>query len=102
LLLPADAAAFKAYEPPSNPHYNLISGLDPINANRREIQTLIDEKNRTRSVVVDSKTDKLGELVDLPSHAILDRGQIIGLWEFDVDSSSIVWATFNGKKDKAL
>ena len=102
LLLLADAAAFKAYEPPSKPHYNLISGLDPINANRREIQTMIDEKDRTRSVVVDSKPDKLGGLVDLPSHAILDRGQIIGLWEFDVDSSSIVWATFNGKKDKAL
>ena len=38
----------------------------------------------------------------MPSHAILDRGQIIGLWEYDVDSSSIVWATFGRKKDKAL
>ena len=102
LLLPADAAAFKAYEPPSKPRYNLISGLDPINANRREIQTMIDEKARSRSVMVDSKPDKLGGLVDLPSHAILDRGQLIGLWEFDVDSNSIVWATFNGKKDRAL
>ena len=102
LLLPRDAAAFKAYEPPAKPHYNLISGLDPINANRREIQTMIDDKDRATSVVVDSKSDKLGGLVDLPSHAILDRGQIIGLWEFDVDSNSIVWATFSGKKDKAL
>jgi hypothetical protein len=102
LLLPADAAAFKAYEPPAKPHFNLISGLDPINANRREIQTMIDEKDRTRSVVVDAKPAKLADLVDLPSHAILDRGQIIGLWEFDVDSGSIVWATFSGKKDKAL
>ena len=40
--------------------------------------------------------------MDLPSHAILDRGQIIGLWEFDVDAGSIVWATFGRKKDKAL
>ena len=102
LLLPADVAAFNAFEQPSKPHYNLISGLDPINANRREIQTLIDAKDRARSVMVDSKMEKLGDQVDLPSHAILDRGQLIGLWEFDVDSNSIVWATFSGKKDKAL
>jgi hypothetical protein len=100
LLLPNDAAAFRAYEPPSTPQYNLISGLDPINANRREIQTMIDDKDRAKSVMVDMKLGKLGELVDLPSHAILDRGQIVGLWEFDVESSSIVWATFSGKKDK--
>jgi len=102
VLLPTDVAAFKAYEAPSKPHYNLVSGLDPINANRREIQTLIDAKDRARSVMVDSKMEKLGDQVDLPSHAILDRGQLIGLWEFDVDSNSIVWATFSGKKDKAL
>ena len=100
LLSPDDAAAFRAYEPPSTSQYNLISGLDPINANRREIQTMIDDKDRAKSVMVDMKLGKLGELVDLPSHAILDRGQIVGLWEFDVESSSIVWATFSGKKDK--
>ena len=102
LLLPADAAAFKAYEPPPTPHYNLTSGLDPINANRREIQTMIDDRDRAKAVVVDSTSARLGGLVDLPSHAILDRGQIIGLWEYDVESKSIVWATFSGKKDRAL
>lgn len=102
LLLPADAAAFEAYEPPSKPRYNLISGLDPINANRREIQTMIDEKDRATLVMADSKPSKLGDLVDLPSHAILDRGQIVGLWEFDVDSNSIVWMTFSRKQEKAL
>ena len=40
--------------------------------------------------------------MDLPSHAILDRGQIIGLWEYDVDSRSIAWTTFGRKKDRAL
>jgi hypothetical protein len=102
MLLPTDVAAFKAYEAPSKPHYNLVSSLDPINANRREIQTLIDATDRARSVMVDSTMQKLGDQVDLPSHAILDRGQLIGLWEFDVDSNSIVWATFSDKKDKAL
>ena len=41
-------------------------------------------------------------LVDLSGHAILDRGRLIGYWEFDADAQQIVWATFAGKKDKTL
>jgi hypothetical protein len=43
----------------------------------------------------------MGGLSDLPDHAILDRGRLIGLWEFDPGSDSIVWATFT-PGDKAL
>jgi len=43
----------------------------------------------------------LGELPDLPSHAILDRGRIVGLWEYDTAADSIAWISFV-KKDKAL
>ena len=53
-------------------------------------------------MLVDTTTKPLGALVDLPSHAILDRGRLIGLWEFDVDAGAIVWATFDGKRDKTL
>ena len=102
LLLPEDAAAFKAFESPGTPQYALVSGLDPITANRRELQSLIDPKDRARDVVVDASPKPLGGLVDLPSHAILDRGQVIGLWEFDTDANEIVWTTFVRKKDKAL
>jgi hypothetical protein len=40
-------------------------------------------------------------LSDLPSHAILDRGRLVGLWEFDHASQSIAATTF-GVRDKAL
>jgi hypothetical protein len=40
-------------------------------------------------------------LPDLPSHAILDRGRIVGLWEYDISTESIAWTAFV-KKDKAL
>lgn len=102
LLLPDDVAAFTVFEAPSQPEYSLVSSLDPITANRREMQSLIDDRDRERSVVVDALAKPVGGLVDLPSHAILDRGQIIGLWEFDVDANVIVWGTFGRKKDKAL
>jgi hypothetical protein len=79
-----------------------VSSLDPITANRREMQSLIDGKDRERTVMVDAASKPVGGLADLPSHAILDRGQIVGLWEFDVDSGKIVWATFGRRKDKGL
>jgi hypothetical protein len=40
-------------------------------------------------------------LADLPSHAILDRGRVVGLWEYDTSTNSIAWMAFV-KKDRAL
>ena len=37
----------------------------------------------------------------MPGHAIMDRGRVVGLWEFDTESISIAWLPFI-KKDKAL
>lgn len=102
LLLPDDAAAYKAFEAPSKAQYALVSSLDRIAANRRELASMLDPKDRERPVMVDTSTKPIGALVDLPSHAILDRGRVVGLWEFDVDTGSIVWATFDGKRDKGL
>jgi len=102
LLLPDDVAAFRELEVPTTPEYALVSSLDPIAANRREMQSLIDDEDRERPVVIDATSKPMGGLTDLPSHAILDRGRIIGLWEFDPAAGSIVWATFGRRKDKAL
>ncbi len=32
-------------------------------------------------------------------HPIMDRGRLVGLWEYDVDSQSIVWMTFSPQSD---
>jgi hypothetical protein len=37
----------------------------------------------------------------LPSHAILDRGRVVGLWEYDMAMQSIAWMPFV-RKDAAL
>jgi hypothetical protein len=102
LLLPDDAAAFRELEVPTTPQYSLVSSLDPIAANRREMQSLNVDDDRVRPVMVDATSKPMGGLADLPSHAILDRGQIVGLWEFDPGAGSVVWATFRRRKDKAL
>jgi hypothetical protein len=51
-------------------------------------------------VVEDRNGAAIGGLADLPSHAILDRGRLVGLWEYDVDSESIAYASFVGTNKK--
>ncbi|MDP1861164.1 MAG: hypothetical protein Q8K82_20990 [Gemmatimonadaceae bacterium] len=79
-----------------------MSSLDNITAARRDFKSMVDDKNLSRKVVSDSTLLSMGGLTDLPSHAILDRGRLIGLWEFDVDTQSIVCTLFSRTRDNAL
>lgn len=101
LLLPKDADAFRKFKPPTKPQYVLVSSLDALCATRRDVDTLVDGADKKRKVQIDKKVGPLGGFLDLPNHAIFDRGRLIGLWEFDTESESIVWVTF-GVEDKAL
>jgi hypothetical protein len=102
LLLPDDVAAFRGFKPSTEPQYALVSSLDPISATRRDVSTLVDEKDRAAMEKV-SMGDRPGSaLMDLAAHAIFDRGRLIGLWEFDSEAGEIVWTTFGVKKTKQL
>jgi len=101
LVLPADRAKLEAFKPPKGPHYVLISGIDSLMLLRRDLKSLLDAKDSDRQVFSDKGVKPLGGLADLPSHAIVDRGRIVGLWEFDAESDSIVWTAFV-KPDKEL
>jgi hypothetical protein len=101
LLLPDDRAKLEAFKTPKDPHYVLVSGLDSIALLRRNLKGILDTKDLDRPVLVDKKTKPLGGLADLPSHAILDRGRVVGLWEYDTSTSSIAWVAFV-KKDMVL
>ena len=103
LLLPEDADAYRSVQAAAGPQYALLSSLDAITATRRDVRTLLDPADLEREVLVDTgKIRALGGMADLPSHAILDRGQLIGLWEFDADEGTIAWATFDGRRDAKL
>jgi hypothetical protein len=101
MLLPGDLAKLEAFKPPKDPQYSLVGPVDSILLLRRNLKGLLDPKDLARQVFLDKDTRQLGVLPDLPSHAILDRGRIVGLWEYDTSSESIAWTAFV-KKDKAL
>ena len=71
-----------------------MSGLDALFLLRRDLRSLVADPDQKRSVFVEKDAKPLGGLADLPSHAIVDRGRVIGLWEYDVDTQSIAWMAF--------
>lgn len=102
LLFPDDATAFRKFKAPKGAQYSLVSSLDPLVATRRNLVSHLDDADLSRDVMNDRKPASLGALSDLPSHAIVDRGRVIGLWEYDPEAEAIVWATFDGARPPAL
>lgn len=92
LILPDELDALHAFQPAKEPDYRLVSGLDALFLLRRSLMEHIDPIDQKRPLLMDTKKKSL--LQDLPNHAIVDRGRLIGLWEFDPLSGSIAWASF--------
>lgn len=82
----------------------LLGSLDALVLLRRDHASLLEPGDAAIEVVEDHGGAAIGALADLPSHAILDRGRLIGLWEYDTDTRKIVWACFAGpgKPSRAL
>ncbi len=96
-----DLAEFEQFKPPAKPQYALVSSVDSLFLLRRDLASLIDPKDAKQKSMGEKGLRDVGNLVDLPSHAILDRGRLIGLWEYDPETGSIAWSSF-GPADNAL
>ncbi|MBZ0214898.1 MAG: winged helix DNA-binding domain-containing protein, partial [Nitrospirae bacterium] len=102
LLLPDEQLeAWQAFEAPSQADYRLVASLDSHLLLRRELRSLLEPVDAERMAAGEFGPVPSGHLLDLHSHAILDRGRIVGLWEFDPAKSEIVWYSFV-KPDDAL
>jgi hypothetical protein len=93
LLLPEDRDAWEHFQAPAEPHYSLISGLDSIILLRRDLASLVDFEGETGRRVHQMAGGALGA-PDLENSAILDRGRLVGLWDYDPGAGAIVWASF--------
>jgi hypothetical protein len=101
LLLPGDRSKLEAFTPPKDPHYVLVAGIDSAILLHKSPEWLLDPKDLGREVFAEKGFKPIGGLTDMPSHVILDRGRVVGLWEYDTATSSIAWMSFV-KKDKSL
>ncbi|MFT3772878.1 MAG: crosslink repair DNA glycosylase YcaQ family protein [Minicystis sp.] len=101
LMLREDREALLAFERPKEPCYRLVGSLDNIAHPRREVASLLSDANAALEVWNEKKRQAAGTLSDLPNHAIVDRGELVGLWDYDPQTSAVVWKTF-GKATAAL
>lgn len=93
LALPDDAKAYEEFTPPATPRYAVVAWIDGISLLRRDLASLLDESDAARDLgAIDKRA--LGALSDLPAQGIVDRGRLVGLWDFDPDAGEIVWTSF--------
>ncbi|MEJ3657181.1 crosslink repair DNA glycosylase YcaQ family protein [Actinomycetes bacterium KLBMP 9759] len=98
LFVPADLAAeLETFERPAAPQYALVSWIDGIHLLHRELGRLLDPADAGRREPAGRRT--LGELADPPCQLVMDRGRIVGLWEFDPDAGEIVHQLFVPRDD---
>lgn len=98
LLLPPDLVpVWRAYQAPPTPRYALLAGLDGLILLRRDHAPLLDRLDLDRAVPGDKP---IGGLADLPDHPIVDRGRIVGLWQYDPGVERIVWWSFDRPRDE--
>ncbi len=69
-----DREQFDAFKAPRDPSYSLLGSIDSLLLMRSEVLA--------------------GALTNPGSHAIVDRGSLVGLWEYDLATESIPWASF--------
>ena len=93
LMFPDDREALLSFIPPAEPHYALVSGADAIALLRRDARNLLDPADMAHPIFGNGQ--RMTGLTDLPHHAILDRGRLIGLWEYDQPRERLAWATFD-------
>ena len=101
LMTVEDREGFEAFKIPTTPHYALSGSMDGLSLLRRDSRSLVDPSDYDRNVVSESGMKRASGLMDLPSHAIFDRGRLVGLWVYDPANASIAWMSFT-PADKAL
>jgi hypothetical protein len=94
LMLPEQREALESFRIPKEPQYVLVSSLDGLLLLRRDLKSLLAAEDMKQSVVSEKGRAEIGNVMYFPSHAILDRGRLIGLWEYDPQTESIAWKSF--------
>ena len=101
LISPEDRERLNAFQLPKQSQYALVASIDGITLFKRNAKELMDPDDVQRPLFTQKPYATEG-LADLPSHAILDRGRVIGLWEYDTASESIAWTSFIPKNKDLL
>ncbi|WP_104173987.1 DNA glycosylase AlkZ-like family protein [Arthrobacter sp. Y81] len=78
-MLPDDVARLAAFDVPAEEQIQLLAGTDSLVIQRRNAADLFADGDGDAALL----GAILAQQADLPDHPIMDRGRIIGLWQYD-------------------
>ncbi|MDP9906220.1 MULTISPECIES: crosslink repair DNA glycosylase YcaQ family protein [Arthrobacter] len=90
-MLPDDVEHLSAFTAPQEEQIQLLAGTDSLVLLRRNSADMLAEGDRGRKIL----DTTLALQADLSDHPILDRGRIIGLWQYDPGKERIAAWTFD-------
>ncbi|WP_427004975.1 DNA glycosylase AlkZ-like family protein [Pseudarthrobacter sp. H2] len=101
-MLPDDVERLAAFEEPAGEQIQLLAGTDSLMLLRRNAADLLAEDGPEgagpeRDKIAEQALGSLALQADLPDHPILDRGRIIGLWQYDPGKERIVSRVFRNR-----
>lgn len=96
-MLPADAAELETFQVPDDEQIQLLAGTDSLFLLRRNSADHFAEGDQGRQLL----NAQLALQADLPDHPLVDRGRIIGLWQYDPANERIAHWLFD-KPSKAV
>lgn len=91
LMLPEDREPLEEFVRPTQPSFALVSSLDAMLLLRRDLASLVEVEDAGQPTIGEKGLHTIGGIQELSNNAILDRGRVVGIWEFDPESASIVW-----------
>jgi hypothetical protein len=96
-MLPDDVDLLAAFEEPAEEQIQLLAGSDSLVLLRRNAAELLAEEDQDKAAL-----GSLALQADLPDHPILDRGRIIGLWQYDPARERIAAWVFGASTTPAV
>jgi hypothetical protein len=71
---------------------SFVASLDNLVHLRRAVQPHLSEEDAKRRIP--GARQLIGTVMDLEFHPIVERGRIVGLWDWDGIEGELVWTTF--------
>jgi hypothetical protein len=102
LILPNEREEFETFQAPQEPVYRLLSCLDTVILLRSDYSWLFSAPGMQRFLEIPGKTGSGTIAKELGFNAILDRGTVVGLWEYDFNERKVVSAFLEPVENSVL
>jgi hypothetical protein len=90
LVRSADRAALDSFAIPSEPRYAFLGNLDSLLHLRRSTASILSTEDADRVRLQAPELLRTGVLAECDVHVIVDRGQVVGFWDYDPEAQDLV------------